>query len=1228
MPFTHSPIPFPVQIRHDDLGPTATNAMRLKKITLHGYKTFANKTEILFDSNITAIVGPNGSGKSNIADAIRWVMGEQAYSVLRGKKTEDMIFNGSNQRSRMGMAEVSILLDNQDNWLPIDFDEVLITRRAYRSGENEYFINGSRVRLKDVHELLDRSGLGRRTHTVIGQGMVAQILAQRPEDRRVLFEEAAGITHYRTKRRLTMDRLTKTRDNLTRVRDIIAEIEPRLKKLEKQAEKSIQHDQISGELRKLLRIWYGYAWHQALSKLVDTRAAVAHWQQVIEKTNTHIEAYSHKTAALRQKQTTLRAQLAEWRRALGALESERAELEREQAVVQERIRALTTEQERLTAEIDLLSENLQAETLRWQEARTALNAIHEERNHHQQQLLEAQKALQALEAERLETEKALNDARAQLIELTTAINDRESRITHAQEQRQTFQAQLAQSLEERENAQARMQELRTTYDDISARLQAIGRQISDLQEQHRSAETRAEEAVVRRTRLERQRNEFATQVRELQARYELLDRLRAEGEGLFAGVKQVVRASHQGVLPGVLGPIATLIDVPKHLELAIEVALGGRLQDIVVESWDDAQAAIDYLKRTRGGRATFLPLDNLRPQRRSSSPNEEGVLGWAADLVEFDRTIEPAVALLLGQILVVEDLDVARRISRGGGYRPRMVTLEGDFVHPGGSVSGGSRQQRQKGGVLAREREYRQLPDQIARIQKRVRRLDEEIESLHQAILAIDEERTQLVKAASELGAQEKALTAQLAQTQSALDQAQQLQAWHQAQADKFKLELENFGRRLAQWRQEIAQLDQQRTGVDNRIAALEEKLATLGSSGLMQAVAQAQARLDAIEERLQAQAAIVAEQEKRLNALREDRSARAARLQAIGQERETLSTRLQTLTDALAQTEQRYASLKAQIEPAQSELDLVEDGWIQHDAEGEALRQRLHQEERQLNQAQLALQRAEDHLKYLRKQIENDFGLVTFETEEGVTSQEPLPFDQIVTTLPRVTDIPPETQDEIRRLKALLRRLGPINPEAQAEYRATKERYEFLVQQSQDLEDAAAQLNQVIQELDQLMDQEFRRTFKAVAKAFTHYFTRLFGGGTAKLTLTDPKDITNTGVEIIARPPGKRPANLTMLSGGERALTASALIFAIISVSPTPFAVLDEIDAALDEANIGRVREVLQELGEKAQFIIITHSRATLEIADTIYGVSMGQDGVSQVLSLKLDGDRLARAA
>ncbi len=1203
-------------------------SIRLQKITLHGYKTFANKTEILFDSQISAIVGPNGSGKSNIADAIRWVMGEQAYSVLRGKKTEDMIFNGSNQRARMGMAEVSIQLDNSDNWLPIAFDEVIITRRAYRSGENEYYINGSRVRLRDVHELLDRSGLGRRTHTVIGQGMIDQALSQRPEDRRVLFEEAAGITHYRTKRRLTMDRLHKTEDNLTRVRDIVAEIAPRLRKLEKQAQKAIQHEQISGELRELLRVWYGFNWHQGVSKLVDTRAAVAHWQQVITKTNARIEAFSGKTTQLRNQQMALRSQLAQWRRSLSEQETGRSQLQREQAVVQERIRALEANLKRLNVETEMLQETLNAEKERHQQAREALLAIHRQRSQHQTTLQEAQDALSALQADREATEQALTQARESLLQLTAAINDRNSRIQHAKEQRQALKQELTQSVAEQEKAAAQVAQQQALWQEIESQQQALQQKIEEAQQRLTQIEDRSQKSASQREAKQRQRAEFSAQVRELQARYDLLERLRAEGEGLFAGVKQVVKASHQGKLQGILGPIANLLETPEHLEHAIEVALGARLQDVVVASWEDAEAAISYLKQSRGGRATFLPLDNLRPQRRQNAPREKGVLGWAADLITYDSEIAPAAELLLGQILVVQDLAVARRISRGGGHRPRIVTLQGDYVHPGGSVSGGSRNQRQKGGMLAREREFRQLPQQISRAKSQVKHLDESIENLTQALNAIDEARTQLLAKAAQLQRQEKELTAEAARIHNILSQAQQAETWHQQRTQKLKQDAEGFGQKLDSLRQEIETLSAQQTTTDNRIAALEEKMATLGTSGLMQAVAQAQARLDAIQERVQAQTAIVADRDRRLTKLHEDLAERKHRTASHAREKEALTQRLETLRQDLQNSQQAFDSLVAQIAPAQSTLDTLENGWIEHDAQGEALRQRLHQEERQLNQAQLALQRAEDQLKYLRKQIENDFGLVTFESEDGVTSQEPLPFDQIVTTLPRVTEIPIEMQDEIRRLKGLLRHLGPINPEAQAEFKATQERFNFLTQQSQDLEEAAAQLQKVITELDELMDMEFRRTFKAVAKAFTHYFTRLFGGGTAKLMLTDPKDITNTGVEIIARPPGKRAANLTMLSGGERALTAASLIFAIISVSPTPFAVLDEIDAALDEANIERVKGVLKELGTKAQFIIITHSRATLEIADTIYGVSMGQDSVSQVLSLRLDGDKLAKAA
>ncbi len=1201
--------------------------MRLKKIYLHGYKTFANKTEIVFGEGVTAVVGPNGSGKSNIADAIRWVLGEQAYSVMRGKKTEDMIFNGSSERSRMGMAEVFITLDNTDNWLPIDFDEVEIGRRAYRSGENEYYLNGNRVRLRDILEVLGRSGLGRRTHTVIGQGMIDQALALRPEDRRELFEEAAGVTLYRDKRRQTIDKLQKTQDNLVRVHDIIHEIEPRLKQLEKHAARAKQYEALSKELRELLRIWYGYNWHLALSQLVDARATVAHWQQTVERSQQNISVYNEKTAAIRARQNELRTQLATWRQQAAELEGRRAGLGREQAVGKERLRTLRSSIERLRQEIAVLQERRKGEHEQWQEAQSALEAIAEQLTEHKKQWLAAREALQTQQNAHQETEIELTALQKQSCDLASRISDRKNRIDQAQERRLAVKEERQGEIEAAEQAAAEAQETEGQMQKLHQKLDDLGRKIQELQARHRQVEKRRQEYLQRQEQLQKQLAELNAHLRALQARYDLLDRLRSEGEGMYAGVRHVIQAGRRGTLQGIRGPIATLINVPDRFETAIEVALGARIQDVVVESWRDAANAIAYLKQSRSGRATFLPLDNLRPLSRQKLPRHTDVLGWAADLVTYDEDVAPAVELLLGQILVVKDLEAARAVIRGS-QRPRIVTLEGDFVHPGGSVSGGSKQKRRQSGMLAREREWRQLPAEIADAKQQIRDLQSELEGVQRALAAVEEDLTEFVAQASELADLERQQTHQLSKLQNNLDRARQTEAWHRTRAQKLALELENFGRTLAQLRQEIVEYRQQEGGLANRIAALEEKLATLGTTGLVQAVAQAQARIDSMDERMQAQQALVANHATRLQQITGEIETREQYIATLQTDISQLQERLQDLARAQAQADEEYSTLMQQIHPAQQELDGLDNGWLEHDQEGERLHERLHQEELQLSQAQLQLQRSEDRLTYLRSQIEHDFGLVQLETEDGVIAQEPLPFDRIVTSLPRVQSIPEETQAEIRRLKALINRLGPINPEAQAEYQATQERYEFLSQQAQDLEDASAHLTQVISELDELIDQEFRRTFKAVNKAFTQYFTRLFGGGTAKLELTTPDDITNTGVEIIARPPGKRPNSLSMLSGGERALTATALIFSILSVNPTPFCVLDEIDAALDESNIGRVREVLQELSQQAQFILITHNRGTLEIANTIYGVSVGPDSVSQTLSLRLDGDRLKEAA
>ncbi|NOX61853.1 MAG: chromosome segregation protein SMC [Chloroflexi bacterium] len=1201
--------------------------IRLKKLTLHGYKTFANKTELRFGEGITAIVGPNGSGKSNIADAIRWVMGEQAYSTLRGRKTEDMIFSGSNGRARMGMAEVTLTLDNSDNWLPIDFEEVVIGRRAYRSGENEYYLNGNRVRLRDVQELLDRSGLGRRTHTVIGQGMVDQALAQRPEDRRELFEEAAGITVYRHKRRQTMDRLQKTRDNLTRVRDILTEIEPRLRQLERQARRVQQYETLSHELRELLLIWYGHNWHVALNELVDARNAVAHWEKVIAETEKRIQEHAADTAALRERQTQLRAQLAAWRQELSELESQRANLSREKAVSQERLRSVRADIERVHHERDLLTQRRDAERERLSEAEAMLATLLEQRRELEAHVQQAQKALGAQEQERRQTETELTEARRELLALDARIADRENRIAQAKERRAAIVKEREADVLAAEEAETEAKKLETRFQQAGQALQELGRKISDLRSEHQTLEKRRRDFITKRARLEQRRNEQQAQLRALRARLELLDRLRAEGEGLFAGVRKVIVAGKEGRLPGVLGPIATLIEVPDHLEQAIEVALGARIQDVVVRSWNDAEKAIEFLKKTRGGRATFLPLDNLQPLKRRSAPSDSGALGWAVDLVSFSAEVAPAVELLLGQILVVTDLAAARRVTRGG-FRPRIVTLEGDYVHPGGSVSGGSRDQRQRGGMLAREREWRALPGQIAKLEEQARNLQLEIEELNQTIGAIDEQLTRLVEQVSALGEREREGAAALARVQSALDRARQKESWHRERSHKQAAELEALGRKLAALREEKTRLIQERAAKEKRIEILEEKLAALSVEGLMQAAAQAQARLDAAEETRRSQITLVQAHRTTLRQIEAEIEQRNLSEQKLAREIESLKAKMIELETREQAIEAELKALHSRMIPAQTELESLESGWDAQEQQAEILRKRLHQEELQRNQAQLARQRAEDHLVHLRGQIEHDFGLVSLDSRGGFPAQEPLPFDRIVTSLPHVEHLPPETENEIRRLKGLINRLGAINPEAQSEYEATKERYDFLSQQAADLEDAEGQLRQVIRELDQLMDQEFRRTFEAVAKAFTAYFTRLFGGGAAKLVLTNVEDITATGVEIIARPPGKRAENLSMLSGGERALTAVALIFAILSVSPLPFVVMDEVDAALDESNIGRVREALLELTKDAQVIIITHNRGTIEVANTIYGVSMGSDSVSQVLSLKLDGSRLAAAA
>jgi chromosome segregation protein len=1211
--------------------------VRLRHLELQGYKTFAFRTEFAFDGGITAIVGPNGSGKSNIADAIRWVLGEQSYRALRGKRTEDMIFSGSALRSRLGMASASLILDNADGWLPVDFAEVTVTRRAYRSGENEYLLNGSRVRLRDINELLAASGLGRRGYTVIGQGLVDAVLSLRAEDRRALFEEAAGISLYQSKRADALARLEETRSNLVRVNDIINEIAPRLRRLERESERAEHYAMLSQQLEGVLRIWYGFRWRQGQLDLQRARDALNRRAAVLNHRRELLDELDDRVAALRGRQAQLREQMGAWHRESSSLHGQMEEVQRDLAVWHERARLLAHRRDELDAEMLELEVQKQAFAEQIAAAERDLALSQADLDGQKTLVSQAQAALDAHEEQHAVLSRQIADAQATSIDLVTRSADRRNRLVQLDERRTALG-------QERAAHQAAVAADEAAAADLEVQIQSVKEEQQRLQaeEETLAAEWTRLDAEVSDSQAEQV--DFRTALTEAHAaadrlcdRYELLTRLRAEGEGLHAGVRAVLLATRTSKSPsgssgvprlsGVLGTVAQLIRVPEKYETAIEVALGGRLQNMIVESWSDAERAIAYLKSGNRGRVTFLPLDTIRPARRLELPGQSGVEGLAADLVEARASLAPVVDLLLGRTIVALDLEAARRTFDllQGGFQ--IVTLGGDVLRSSGSVTGGQGEGQVQGQMLAREREWRQLPALCEAARARC----PEIES------ALDEAR-----------ADEERLREQL----DALVSQQEAVAQSSAELDALRRDLERQAAQLSQqvaWRQHlVAQLDEEDGGLDTTQAALQaelqELLAQRGSLESRMVALQAelgQLQGEALYQRLSeartAEAVARGTRDHRgtaLNGLRERSMGLDAQIEekrqrvaSLAQERAALEGQIADQASRETVIQGWLAALARKIDPAEAEVAQLEAERERLEEEENAYRVQLREAESSHAQALLTSSRHEDRLHRLREQIMDDFGLVDLEMTDGLPEQPPLPMGEMVSALPVVEALPAGLEREMHELKAQLRRMGSVNPDAPAEYGEVLDRHTFLTTQAADLEEAAQGLREVISELDEVMSRELQSTFKLVSAHFRENFTQLFGGGSARLILTDPDDISQAGIEVVAQPPGRRQQTLALLSGGERSLTAVALIFALLEVSAPPFCVLDEVDAMLDEVNVRRFRQALEKLAERTQFIVITHNRRTIEAADTIYGISMGDDSVSQVVSLRLEGDRIATA-
>ncbi|HEX2909681.1 MAG TPA: chromosome segregation protein SMC [Chloroflexia bacterium] len=1203
--------------------------MYLKRLQVHGFKTFAQKTEFLYDNGVTAIVGPNGSGKSNIADAIRWVLGEQRYSVLRGRKTEDVIFAGSSLKSAMGFAEASITFDNSDGKLPLDFNEVTITRRAYRTGENEYYINKSRVRLKDVVEAITPLS---QTYTVITQGMVDAALSQKPEERRGLFEDAASIGLYNMKKAEAETSLAKQEENARHVQAMISEIEPRLKVLEKHARQAEEYYTLHEELQVLLKRYYGDRWRKANAALNRAEVQEKQAREALEAAKAELEALQARISASRARQNEKRAGLAGRHQESSQLHSRAQQLQQQIAVDQERLNGFVRQRETQEQELVNLQIALEGAQTRLQELEREHAAILASQGDESTRLKEQDAIVKARSTEARQAEEALERQRQEVGKQLNRLESVRQRKTQLAERRAELSRQEEQYFQNRDGILARRGEVEEEQATSQATLAGFEEQSRLLNERRKQLEAEGNTAneVIRKS--ERSISEARSKLESARSRLQLLNRLQSNFTGLYGGVKSVMQSASgpQPSLKGILGLVANLLEAPAELEVAIEVALGMHLQDVVVEHFEDAETAINHLKSIGAGRATFLPLDNLR-SGSSSNPrnvlNMSGVRGIASDLIKFENRYRPVYEQLLGRVLVVEDLQVGRAAMREAGGGWTAVTLNGEILRGSGAVTGGAsgkEKDRAEGSVLMRERELRELPLEISRLEKQLADLAGKLSQAQANATRLRQQQSETEREVQQLNRQQQQAREKLANLRAQVDRFSNELKVREESHQGVNREISGLAEREAQLASEQGEAEKLREEAVARQAELEQALRAASEKVNEEREKLVAMRTSAalVEQRIKTSAdnlMFVRNENRRIQEQIESRSNQQARLEKDCQQLQ------QTLAEAQAELQKlakRLESLRATITPLEAELAELEKSQGQQEREWSEMSAALLALEAAHGRAELETQRLSGEIETLRERAANDLAPSlqldgTVDEESAAGAVDPSEWEELLELTDREAI---QLAERVEQLRNKLRRIGAVNPLAMQEYRETSQRYEFLSNQLNDLGETTRTLRSLIKELDEVTQARFAATFEKVAEEFKRFFSLLFNGGSAKLVLTNPDNLANTGIEILAQPPGKRQQSLALLSGGERALTAVALLFALLEVNPSPFCVLDEVDAALDESNVGRFCETLRTLAHKTQFIVITHNRGTIEAARTIYGVSMGPESVSKIMSLRVD--------
>ena len=1180
--------------------------MYLKRLELQGFKSFADKTILEFMPGITSVIGPNGSGKSNIADAIRWILGEQSMKSLRGSKSMDVIFAGTQNRKSLGFAEASLVFDNTDGSLPIEYTEVIVTRKLYRSGETGYYINKTPCRLKDVLELFMDTGIGKDGYSIIGQGKIDEILSNKSEDRRHIFEEAAGIVKYRTRKAESEKKLEHTKLNLLRINDILAEIETNIEPLKAQSEKAKKYLNLREELKN---IEIGLFLHNIQKYKTDLEEIVK--EEEIYQSQCKDE--EGRLERIKQLKEELKEQIDEITNQIESISNLGFESQKEIEMLNSDINVATTrihnnKENKIRYETEIQDfqeriQELQEEIKQKEEKKFNLKQNREkfalELQQKEEELANITKNLSEKELEIEKQKQQVEQNTDKKYELQTESHTQEANYENNEKRQKQIKQEIATQISELDSTRLKKEEIAKDFYEIENKRNKTLKNLEEMNAQK-------EEANQKIKNYDMQINTLTNEMRMKESRLRFLIETEKEKEGYIKSVKSLLKDCEniKELGKGMHGVLANNIEVPEEYQTAIEMCLGASLQNIVTDTEEEAKKLVEHLRKNNLGRASFLPITSVKGKKLDKiKGHEDGVIGIASDLINYDKKYEQIVLNLLGRTVIVDKMDTAIKVAKQNSYTFRIITLQGDIINPSGAITGGSVSKKTVN-ILGRGKEIEKLEQQVNELKQKIKNIEKQkqdyldsIENTLEAVMGLEKElqemeityatQKQRLESIEENIARIEKRMEKLKEEDKSLEQDKEE---IQKKKQEIEEEIKNINTHTEELTKIITEYANANKDTQKQIDDLNFDITNLKIS--VSSFDESEASMDEIQERIQTE----------IDNATKSIENKTRQIEEIAQDNFNLEK-------SIEETKEKIEKIKEEVKTSSSKIEELKQDRIEKNEKLQKQEEEINHKFKTIEELKAQIVKIDVRKTKLEEDIQNIINKMweEYELTPNTVTEYQKPENVAL------------TQKKVNGLRKEIKELGSVNVDSIEEYKTLKERYDFMCEQRVDLEDTMNKLRKIIADMTNIMKEQFKEQFALINKNFGEVFKELFGGGNASLTLTDEENILECGIEITVQPPGKKLQNMMLLSGGEKAFTAIALLFAILKINPAPFCVLDEIEAALDDVNVYRYAEYLKKFSKQTQFLVITHRKGTMEAADTVYGITMEENGISKLLSMKM---------